>query len=124
MTAAYAVPADPKRELQSIVFHNRYDRADFDVAAVTLNTGRATVIPKAVREPEPYRVAQVVRPQDIPPAPTTRNSQELVVTRDGEVGLDHSQGFAIRSLSTAGRRKRRLRWTRVRDWRSRSRGSC
>ena len=98
MTAAYAVPADPKRELQSIVFHNRYDRADFDVAAVTLNTGRATVIPKAVREPEPYRVAQAVRPEGVPPAPTPRNSQELVVTRDGEVVLDRSQGFAIRSL--------------------------
>ncbi len=34
---AYVVPADPARELKSIVFHNRFYGASFNLAAVTLN---------------------------------------------------------------------------------------
>ena len=60
--AAYAVPADSERELKAVVFHNRFYGGNFDVAALTLNVGKAAVIPREIRDPPSYRSASRPRP--------------------------------------------------------------
>jgi hypothetical protein len=97
--AAYAVPADSERDLKAIVFHNRFYPGSFDVAAVTVNAGKAAVIPPEIRNPAAYRV--VSRPR-----PTTRFAKcERVGDRcaiengDYRMEIDCAAGFAINGLS-------------------------
>ncbi|NOX56069.1 MAG: hypothetical protein GXP27_16835 [Planctomycetes bacterium] len=98
VTAAYAVPTDPKRTLKAVAFCNRFEQADFNLAAVTLNTGPAVVIPPAVRSPKPYRVRVVAEPK--PVKPTVKFEQGECVIANGHymLRLDTRDGLAIRSL--------------------------
>jgi hypothetical protein len=96
---AYAVPADPNRELKSLVFHNRYYGASFNLAAVTLNGGPAITLTPSRINPPPYRVARVRCPAP-QPARLTADGQRLTVeTGDYLCRIDCRDGFAIDRLA-------------------------
>jgi len=98
MTGAYAVPADPTRTLKSIVFCNRFHRADFDLAAVTVNTGAPVVIPQAVRQPDVYRVQEQPAPRTRPPRVEVNHTDVILRNTHYRLEMDFAQGLRVRSL--------------------------
>ena len=96
---AYVVPADPHRELKSLVFHNRFYGASFDLAAVTLNGGPATTLTPSRVSPPPYRVAKVSRPAPQPARLAANGKQVSIETGDYLCQIDCTNGFEISRLA-------------------------
>lgn len=98
-TGMYVVSADPNRELKSIVFHNRFYGASFNLAAVTLNAGPATTLTPSLVNPPPYRVASVSRPAP-QPAKFVKNGNRLTVENgDYLCQIDCTSGFEISRMA-------------------------
>jgi hypothetical protein len=96
---AYVVPADPSRELKSLVFHNRFYAASFNLAAVTLNSGPAATLTPAQVNPPPYRVASVSRPAP-QPAKLVKDGNRLTIENgDYLCQIDCTSGFEISRLA-------------------------
>jgi len=98
-TGAYVVSADPGRELKSIVFHNRFYAASFNLAAVTLNSGPATTLTPSRVNPPPYRVASVTRPAP-QHAKLVKDGNRLTIENgDYLCQIDCTRGFEISRLA-------------------------
>ena len=92
---AYAVPADPARELKSVTFHNRTDDMTFSVAAVTLNSGADRMIPPGALNPPSHPVTRLSAPPSI--GVQISESDGLFTIRNShfEIRLDCRHGFGI-----------------------------
>ena len=96
---AYVVPADPTRELKSIVFHNRFYGASFNLAAVTLNSGPARILTPSRANPPPYRVASVSRPGPRQ-AKLARDGNRITIENgDYLCQIDCTNGFEVSRLA-------------------------
>ena len=95
----YVVPANPNRELKSLVFHNRFYGASFNLAAVTLNGGPAATLTPSRVNPAAYRVAKVSPPATQPARLTAKGNRLTIETGDYLCQLDCTNGFAISRLA-------------------------
>ncbi len=98
MLGAYAVAADPTRRLESVRLHNHVFGLTFSLAAVTVNTSSARVLPALAQPRPPY--AAITPPEPKPLRPFTRRQGERIVIGNGyyQAEIDLSRGFAIRGL--------------------------
>lgn len=96
---AYVVPADARRELKSLVFHNRFYGASFDLAAVTLNSGPARILTPSQVNPPPYRVAKAARPAEQVAALVKIGNRITIENGDCLCQIDCTNGFAISRLA-------------------------
>jgi hypothetical protein len=95
----YVVPADPRRELKSLVFHNRFYGASFNLAAVTLNSGPATTLTPSRVNPPPYRVANVPRPATQQARFVQDGNRLTIENGDYLCQIDCASGFEISRLA-------------------------
>ena len=98
MCGAYAVPADPGRELESISVHNRVFEANFDLAAVTLNVSGERVVPGLASEPE--RILAPSLPSPAAREPFVRREGDVLTLGNTwyEVTLNCASGLSIERL--------------------------
>jgi len=98
MCAAYALAADPTRELRQVSLHNRVFGNTFSIAAATVNTGSERVIPELAAEPEASR-PPVVKPPP-PRAPFARRDGQRITLGNGfyEIALNCENGLSIERL--------------------------
>ncbi len=98
-TGVYVVPADPGREMKSVVFHNRFYGASFNLAAVTLNSGPATTLTPSRVNPPPYRVTSVSRPAPQPAKLVKDGNRITIENGDYLCQIDCTSGFEISRLA-------------------------
>ena len=99
MTGAYAVPADPAREIEAVVFENRYYGASFNLAAVTLNAGPAKILTQELRAPPAYRAGVTIGPSKGPAKITKAGKSCTIQNGNYLIELDWSAGFSIKRLA-------------------------
>ena len=96
--AAYAVPADPKRELARFVLHNRQPGKTFSLGAVTVNTSPDRFVPEMSIDGPPVHVPDLPKPLQRP-ATVRRHGDHLTLSNTYfDLVLDCRQGFSIASL--------------------------
>ena len=98
MCAAYALAADPTRELRQVSLHNRMFGSTFSIAAATVNTGSERVIPKLAAEPESIRPPVAETPP--PRVPFVRRDGQRITlgNRFYEIALNCESGLSVERL--------------------------
>jgi len=93
----YAVPADPERLLDRVVFHSRVNRFNFSPAAVTVNVSSQNVVSAFADAPRPQEPQ--LRPLE-PLEPRIGNQAGRLVCSNShyEITLNCRQGFSIERI--------------------------
>lgn len=96
--SAYAVPADPERELARFILHNRQPGKTFSLGAVTVNTSPDRAVPEMSIDGPPVHVPDLPKPSKRP-ATVRRDGDQLTLSNTCfDLVVDCSHGFSIASV--------------------------